>query len=68
MTPPSQGTERQDVSNDYSERISEGHFEVEAGVAKALQKLTGITGELGHCNCNAAGTFSLAGIAGLGTD
>ena len=49
------GTERQDVSNDYSQRISEGHFEVEAGVAKSLQKLTGLTHELGHCNCNAAG-------------
>jgi alpha-mannosidase len=49
------GTERQDVSDDYSQRISEGHFEVEAGVAKALQKLAGISGEIGHCNCNAAG-------------
>jgi alpha-mannosidase len=49
------GTERQDVSDDYSQRISEGHFEVEAGVAMSLQKLTGITEEIGHCNCNAAG-------------
>ena len=49
------GTERQDVSNDYSQRISEGHFEVEAGVAKSLQKLAGITEEIGHCNCNEAG-------------
>jgi alpha-mannosidase len=49
------GTERQDVSNDYGQRISEGHFEVEAGVAKSLQKLAGITGEVGHCNCNAGG-------------
>jgi hypothetical protein len=49
------GTERQDVSNDYSQRISEGHFEVEAGVALALKKLTGIKGDIGHCNCNAAG-------------
>jgi alpha-mannosidase len=49
------GTERQDVANDYSQRISEGHFEVEAGVALALKKLTGITGEIGHCNCNSAG-------------
>jgi alpha-mannosidase len=49
------GTERQDVSNDYSQRISEGHFEVEAGVAMALKKLTGIKGDIGHCNCNAAG-------------
>eukprot|EP01052_Picozoa_sp_SAG31_P014474 SAG31_NODE_901_length_11133_cov_9.476799_9_plen_718_part_00 len=49
------GTERQDVSDDYSQRISEGHFEVEAGVGKSLQKLAGITEEIGHCNCNAAG-------------
>ena len=49
------GTERQDVANDYSQRISEGHFEVEAGVAMALKKLTGISGEIGHCNCNSAG-------------
>ena len=49
------GTERQDVSNDYSQRISEGHFEVEAGVAKSLAKLAGISAEIGHCNCNAAG-------------
>ena len=49
------GTERQSVADDYSQRISEGHFEVEAGVAKSLQKLTGITGEIGHCNCNSAG-------------
>ena len=44
------GTERQDVSDDYSPRISEGHFEVEAGVAKSLQKLAGIKEEIGHCN------------------
>jgi hypothetical protein len=28
---------------------------VEAGVAMSLQKLAGITDEIGHCNCNAAG-------------
>ena len=49
------GTERQDVADDYAQRISEGHVEVEAGVAMALQKMTGITGEIGHCNCNSAG-------------
>eukprot|EP01051_Picozoa_sp_SAG22_P025641 SAG22_NODE_7698_length_716_cov_1.220421_1_plen_165_part_10 len=38
------GTERQDVSDDYSQRISEGHFEVEDGVAMSLQKLTGACG------------------------
>eukprot|EP01050_Picozoa_sp_SAG11_P003507 SAG11_NODE_200_length_12606_cov_51.874550_5_plen_110_part_00 len=51
------GTERQDVANDYSQRISEGHFEVEAGVAMALQKLAGISAEIGHCNCNSAGNW-----------
>jgi hypothetical protein len=53
----SAGTERQDVSNDYAQRISEGHVEVEAGVALSLRKLAGIppAAEVGHCNCNAAG-------------
>lgn len=49
------GTERQDVADDYSQRISEGHFEVEAGVELALKKLTRVAGEIGHCNCNSAG-------------
>ena len=49
------GTERQSVSNDYAERISESHFEVEAGVAMSLQKLTGAATGYGHCNCNEAG-------------
>ena len=49
------GTERQSVADDYEQRISESHFEVETGVAKALQKLTGSADALGHCNCNAAG-------------
>jgi hypothetical protein len=35
------GTERQDVSNDYAQRIAEGHAEVEAGVAMSLRKLAG---------------------------
>lgn len=49
------GTERQSVANDYSQRISESHFEVEAGVALSLQKLSGSTAPFGHCNCNSAG-------------
>jgi alpha-mannosidase len=49
------GTEKQAVADDYSQRISEGHFEVEAGVAMSLQKLAGIKSALGHCNCNTAG-------------
>ena len=32
------GTERQDVANDYSQRISEGHFEVCAHDANAPTK------------------------------
>ena len=49
------GTERQSVADDYEQRISESHFEVEAGVALALQKISGYKGEVGHCNCNEAG-------------
>jgi hypothetical protein len=49
------GTERQSVADDYEQRISESHFEVEAGVAMALQKISGYTGKFGHCNCNEAG-------------
>jgi alpha-mannosidase len=49
------GTERQSVADDYEQRISESHFEVETGVAMALKKMSGYSGELGHCNCNAAG-------------
>ena len=35
------GTERQDVADDYSQRISESHEEVEVGVAKSFQKFSG---------------------------
>ena len=49
------GTERQSVANDYSQRISESHFEVEAGVAKAFQRILGSKAPFGHCNCNTAG-------------
>jgi len=50
------GTERQDVSNDYEQRISESSFEVEAGVALSLSKLLGTSpSAIEHCNCNAAG-------------
>ena len=51
-----QGTERQDVSDDYEMRISESGTEVEAGVGLALHTLLGLeSSELLHCNCNAAG-------------
>eukprot|EP01046_Picozoa_sp_COSAG06_P075622 COSAG06_NODE_23724_length_683_cov_1.054795_2_plen_81_part_01 len=48
------GTERQDVTDDYEQRISESHFEVEAGVGVALQKLLDLppAEKLLHCNCN----------------
>ena len=51
------GTERQDVTDDYEQRISESHFEVEAGVGVALQKMLGLppTEKLLHCNCNEQG-------------
>jgi hypothetical protein len=39
----------------YAQRMSESHFEVEAGIELSLRKLTGITGKIGHCNCNTAG-------------
>ena len=53
------GTERQDVTNDYEQRISESAIEAEAGVALALSKLLGVTeldgaSGVAHCNCNVA--------------
>ena len=49
------GTERQDVADDYAQRISESHEEVEVGVAKSFQKLMGTKAEFEHCNCNSEG-------------
>eukprot|EP01064_Diplonema_japonicum_P013576 TRINITY_DN2111_c0_g5_i1.p1 TRINITY_DN2111_c0_g5~~TRINITY_DN2111_c0_g5_i1.p1 ORF type:complete len:1111 (+),score=357.90 TRINITY_DN2111_c0_g5_i1:44-3376(+) len=49
------GTERQDVSDDYEQRISESHGEVEAGVALSLNKLLGANASFEHCNCNSMG-------------
>ena len=46
------GTERQDVADDYAQRISESHGEVEDGVSLSLQKLMGVTAGFQHCNCN----------------
>ena len=46
------GSERQDVANDYAQRISESHIEVEAGVSKSWAKLLGGGITLSHCNCN----------------
>ena len=56
------GTERQDVADDYSQRISESHTEVEAGVAMSLEKLMGNVKGLGHCNCNAVGAENCLNI------
>ena len=50
------GTERQDVTDDYEQRISESSFEVEGGVSLAVAKLLGLPrGAVEHCNCNMAG-------------
>ena len=57
------GTERQDVSNDYSERISESHGEVEDGVALAFNKLMGTSVEFQHCNCNSMGADNCLNIS-----
>eukprot|EP00729_Bicosta_minor_P002033 gene2033-12011_t len=54
------GTERQDVANDYEQRISESHIEAEVGVAKGLSNLLGNDIVLGHCNCN-SGVGAIAG-------
>ena len=48
------GTERQSVTDDYAQRISESSVEVEAGIALALGKLLGLPAEdFEHCSCNA---------------
>jgi alpha-mannosidase len=46
------GTSRQDVADDYEQRISESHIEAEAGVSDSLAKLMGNDVVLHHCNCN----------------
>merc|ERR1719230_1131965 len=48
------GSSRQDVADDYEQRISDGAVEAELGVAKALEKLTGLS-DIAHCNCNGDG-------------
>ena len=48
------GTERQDVSDDYSMRMSESAVEVEGGISVAISRLLGVKrSEVEHCNCNA---------------
>ena len=47
------GTERQDVTDDYAQRITESALEAEAGVAVAFGRLLGVGREVfEHCNCN----------------
>eukprot|EP00912_Choanoflagellata_sp_UC4_P002468 UC4_evm1s1562 len=48
------GSSRQDVADDYEQRISDGAVEAELGVSKALEKLTGLS-DIAHCNCNGEG-------------
>lgn len=62
------GTERQSVADDYEQRISESHFEVEVGVGLALQKLTGSRNTFGHCNCNEAGNCLNMSVCAYTTD
>ena len=61
------GTERQDVANDYEQRISESHIEVEAGVALSLKKLIPGLGDLDHCNCNVQGNCLNISVCGATT-
>lgn len=55
------GTERQDVANDYSQRISESQVEAEVGTALSLEHLLGGGVEINHCSCN-------GGVGALGGD
>jgi alpha-mannosidase len=50
------GTERQDVSDDYEQRISESYGQVETGVSMAIKKLLNLpaSASVDHCSCNAA--------------
>eukprot|EP01059_Diplonema_ambulator_P005004 TRINITY_DN14746_c0_g1_i1.p1 TRINITY_DN14746_c0_g1~~TRINITY_DN14746_c0_g1_i1.p1 ORF type:complete len:1132 (+),score=491.47 TRINITY_DN14746_c0_g1_i1:52-3396(+) len=60
------GTERQDVSDDYEQRISESHGEVEAGVALSLNRLLGTNVTFEHCNCNSMGADNCLNISMCG--
>lgn len=61
------GTERQPVSNDHSQRISEGQFEAEAGVSLGLQKIVGVAAPVGHCNCQSSGDCLNMSVCSLTT-
>ena len=58
------GTERQDVTDDYAQRITESALEAEAGVAVAFGRLLGVGREaFEHCNCN-SGPMSCLNLCG----
>mmetsp|Transcript_24894 Transcript_24894/g.45105 ORF Transcript_24894/g.45105 Transcript_24894/m.45105 type:complete len:1133 (-) Transcript_24894:53-3451(-) len=56
------GTSRQDVADDYAERMAESSTEVEAGISKSLQKLMGTDADFFHCNCNDEGAKNCLNI------
>eukprot|EP00931_Biecheleriopsis_adriatica_P102099 TRINITY_DN77122_c0_g1_i1.p1 TRINITY_DN77122_c0_g1~~TRINITY_DN77122_c0_g1_i1.p1 ORF type:complete len:1154 (+),score=170.39 TRINITY_DN77122_c0_g1_i1:66-3527(+) len=63
------GTSRQDVADDYAERMAESSAEIEVGIGKSLQKLMAaeIPGqgqaEFFHCNCNDEGARNCLNIS-----
>ena len=57
------GTERQSVSNDYEQRISESQEESEDGVALSFSKLLGTTAKFTHCNCNSMNGMNCLNIS-----
>jgi alpha-mannosidase len=56
------GTERQDVTDDYAERMAESSGELEVGIGKALQALMGTAADVFHCNCNSDGATDCLNI------
>jgi alpha-mannosidase len=57
------GTERQDVADDYAQRMSESHTEVEQGFALSLATMMGQKDiPFNHCNCNAVGAENCLNI------
>merc|ERR1719491_627868 len=49
------GTERQNVADDYAQRMTDSANELEVGIGKSLQKLMGTDADIFHCNCNSDG-------------
>jgi len=57
------GTERQDVADDYEQRIAESQVEVEAGISLSLERLMGLERDgnkksplFSHCGCSQMNT------------